>query len=134
GARALRGAGSVPPKEQCIERPRAGAGGGQIEKGPGFGVLGANLVQHGPPPMTGGAGGAGSGEVPRYSEILVDSIATSISMTNGNLMSRVPRPPLRRRPPPVEPRALGRSGEDGRRRFRARPSPVRAPRASASPA
>jgi len=70
----------VPPKEQCIERPRPGTGGEQIDTGHDLGVLGANLVQHGPPPMTGGAGGAGSGEVPRYSEILVDSIATSISM------------------------------------------------------
>ena len=65
------------------------------------------------PPMTGGAGGAGSGEVPRYSEILVDSIATSISMRNGTLMSRVPRPPMRRRPPPISSTAIAGASTSG---------------------
>jgi len=34
-------------------------------------------------PIVGGAGGRGNGDVPRYREIFVESIATIISATNG---------------------------------------------------
>jgi hypothetical protein len=46
-------------------------------------------------PTFGGTGGKGRGEVPRYIEILVDKIATIISITNRIAMARV-RKPLRK--------------------------------------
>ena len=65
------------------------------------------------PPAIGGAGGAGSGEVPRYSEIFVESIATIISMMNGTLMSRVARPLISRRPPPISSTAIAGASTSG---------------------
>src|SRR5215831_16533114 len=43
-------------------------------------------------PTCGGAGGRGNGEVPRYKEIFVESIATIISKTNGIAISLVVKP------------------------------------------
>jgi hypothetical protein len=50
-------------------------------------------------PILGGAGGRGSGEVPRKIEILVDRIATIISAIKGTAISLVARPDSNRRPP-----------------------------------
>ena len=52
-------------------------------------------------PICGGDGGGGSGSVPRKSRGLVESIATTISMMNGTVMSRVPRPSISNRPPTI---------------------------------
>src|SRR5262249_30177429 len=52
-------------------------------------------------PVSGGDGGRGSGEVPRYRPILVESMATTISMRNGRGTKRVPRPRRISRPPTI---------------------------------
>jgi hypothetical protein len=49
-------------------------------------------MQHGPNPHLGGAAGSGRGDVPRYSETLVERIATIISKMNGIAMSLVNNP------------------------------------------
>jgi len=51
--------------------------------------------------MVGGAGGSGSGDVPRNREILVESIATTISIISGIAISRVARPARSRIPPRI---------------------------------
>jgi hypothetical protein len=52
-------------------------------------------------PTVGGTGGGGSGDVPRKSRGLVESIATSISMMNGIVISLVPRPSITTIPPTI---------------------------------
>ena len=52
-------------------------------------------------PACGGTGGGGSGKVPRKSRGLVESIATTISMMNGIVMIRVPRPRISNKPPTI---------------------------------
>src|SRR5580658_8348748 len=52
-------------------------------------------------PIRGGAGGRGKGEVPRYSEILVESIATIISTMKGTEIHRVREPDSKSSPPPI---------------------------------
>jgi hypothetical protein len=52
-------------------------------------------------PTCGGTGGGGSGKVPRKSRGLVESIATTISMMNGIVMSRVARPRISSKPPTI---------------------------------
>src|SRR5258706_120040 len=49
-------------------------------------------------PTCGGTGGNGRGEVPRYSGIFVDAIATSISIMNGIAITRVRKPDSNRMP------------------------------------
>src|SRR6185369_8438469 len=52
-------------------------------------------------PVCGGAGGSGSGDVPRKSEIFVDSTATSISPMKTIPTSRVCKPARRSSPPTI---------------------------------
>ena len=52
-------------------------------------------------PIWGGAGGSGSGDVPRKSAGLVESMATNISIANGIAKSRVPTPRIRAIPPTI---------------------------------
>jgi hypothetical protein len=56
-------------------------------------------------PTVGGAGGRGSGDVPRKSAIFVEAIATSISITKGTAIRRVRRPVSKRTPPTISRRA-----------------------------
>jgi hypothetical protein len=52
-------------------------------------------------PTWGGEGGRGRGEVPKYKDILVVAIATSISKMKGIEMSRVRNPMIKRSPPMI---------------------------------
>src|SRR5262249_11942824 len=52
-------------------------------------------------PTCGGTGGRGKGDVPKYNGILVDNMATSISMIKGTAMSRVSKPAIKRIPPTI---------------------------------
>src|SRR5947207_15328612 len=52
-------------------------------------------------PTCGGTGGSGSDEVPRYSGIFVEAIATSISITKGNATTLVSKPDSSRIPPMI---------------------------------
>jgi hypothetical protein len=49
----------------------------------------------------GSAGGSGSGDVPRYREIFVVRMATTISKMKGIAMTLVKRPAIRRIPPAI---------------------------------
>jgi len=56
-------------------------------------------------PTSGGAAGRGRGEVPRYNEILVESIATIISTMNGIAITLVSKPERRSNPPTISRQA-----------------------------
>jgi hypothetical protein len=52
-------------------------------------------------PICGGTGGSGSGEVPKYIETFVDTIATIISMIKGTAITRVSNPAMSSSPPTI---------------------------------
>jgi len=52
-------------------------------------------------PIFGGAGGSGRGDVPRYNEIFVESMATTISRMNGIDITRVNKPDSTSNPPTI---------------------------------
>src|SRR6266576_285767 len=76
-------------------------------------------------PTCGGTGGNGSGEVPKYSGIFVDAIATTISIMNGTAIRRVRKPESNKMPPMIsnQPSAVAMKCGAGNPNLAKRPTP-----------
>jgi hypothetical protein len=76
-------------------------------------------------PTCGGAGGRGNGDVPRYKDIFVERIATTISATNGIAMNLVLKPTSNSSPPRISrlPMKVAVKWGNGMPSFVKRPTP-----------